>query len=74
MKNVDDVLLSSVPLYCFEDVYKTDKPIGFGTGFIIDMPNCDYLFTAAHVANKNKGRWAILREYLAGKGPEYVML
>jgi len=74
MKNTDNVILSGVPLYCFEDKNKTDKPIAFGTGFIIDMPDFDYLFTAAHVINNTKGKWAILKEYIVGRGPEYVVL
>jgi len=71
MKNTDDIILSSVHLHCLDEEI---NPIGFGTGCIIDLPYCDYLFTVFHVANKTEGRLAILSEYIEGKGPKYVVL
>jgi hypothetical protein len=71
VKNIDDVILSGVNLHCLDE---NNKPISIGTGCIIDMPDCDYLLTVFHVANKKDGRLAILSEYVEGKGQEYVVL
>jgi len=71
MKNKDDIILSSVTLHRLNEEI---IPIGSGTGCIIDMPDCDYLFTVCHVANKTEGKLAILSEYIEGTGPKYVVL
>jgi len=71
MKNINDVQLSSVPLHCLDN---ENQPVSFGSGCIIEMPDCDYLFTVFHVAINKCGRWAIAREYIKGKGLEYVLL
>ena len=71
MKRKNDIKLNSVPLHCLNN---EKIPIGIGTGFIIDMPDCDYLLTAHHVINNIQGDLGILREFLPGKGPLYVVL
>jgi hypothetical protein len=69
--NSDDVLASSVTLHRLDE---KNIPIGLGTGCIIDMPDCDYLFTVYHVAKKKKEKLAILVEYVEKQGPKYVVL
>ena len=70
MKNIEDIKLYSVPLHRLKD--KT--PIGIGTGCLVDMPDCDYLFTVFHVANAAEGNWGILKEFIVGQGQQYVVV
>ena len=72
MNNYESIIMSSIPLHLLNE---KDDVVGIGSGCIIDTPNFDYLFTVYHVANNEKRKVVILKEFDAKIGkPIYLML
>ena len=70
MDNFDRIKLSSVPLHSIQGAQC--KPIGIASGCIVQYPKNDYLLTVFHAVSKNVGTWAVLSEWIPGKGTKYI--
>jgi len=72
MEISERVKLSSIPLQSIQG--RECKPTAMASGCIVQYPKNDYLFTVFHAVSKNEGTWAMLSEWISGKGTKYYTI